>query len=1059
MRRRSIQSENISTKTNRILNGILVVLILFVIRIWHLGVVQHEEKVEASRKPQKRTIVEKADRAAITDRFGIPLAQNKIQYNIAVSYGGIREVPRNIWEVNEKGKKVKIPKRNIYISELSCLLANELEMNAGRIEDLIHSRAALFGNVPFTIKENISEEKYYKLKMLEKDWPGLVAEKGSRRFYPQGNVGGEAIGYLGAISKAEYEKITSEMQQLRIALTAMEEGDETQLKLRYATLDDVTNRLNVLEGKAYTINDLVGKVGVEKSYDEKLRGFSGVKAYLADPKGNFLQELGTSKPSTEGAHLVLNISAELQEYAEQLLTEYEQAPTPNAPAFLELWSHFPEKHPWIKGGAIVAMDPKTGEVLALASYPRFNPNDFIRGGTPDECAKKSVAVQKWLENEEYIAAIWNQKEQLTRERLDTAKGEFFEEGLYLTWRNYLRMILPSNSPVFSVIEKRDLLEDSAFVQIRVEKLLACFPKLEASKIFDYLYPSKKNVSTLTLIEKDLLENACQTHQEQITSLLEDLSPYFATLSHNADKLLLVDLYRLACDHSRFGPELFSIFEKQTIGEYHACGSALYLVQDALKASLKEAFRENHFRKWRETEFKGYLSCKRKEEEEKKKWARPYIEYLDEAERAQFALFWEKMQWHFLLYLVTGKHFPKEEEFLSYKPLLDSIDPSALRKCIADVSSRVLIAYLKTHRCYEELKRELYGSYRGMRMEQGKFLEKHLAAAFYPKGGFAYSRSHAFRQSATIGSVFKLVPAYVALKQRYLTLEENGQSTQDLNPLTIIDDKRQHGKDWDVGFTLDKKPIPRFYRGGLLPRSDHFGVGQVDVVRALAVSSNPYFALLAGDVLNDPEDLCEAARLFSFGEKTGIDLPGEIKGNIPGDVTYNRTGLYSLSIGQHSLVGTPLQTAVMLSAIANGGKVLKPKVVAIERGERKKTEVKRQIFLPKPVRSTLLKGMQQVVMGDKGTARMVQKQFPASLVERVCGKTSTAEVMEKMSLDAASGRVKVTHVAFSAICFEDTKFENPELVVVVYLRFGEWGRLAAPYALKMIEKWEKMRDEG
>ena len=148
----------------------------------------------------------------------------------------------------------------------------------------------------------------------------------------------------------------------------------------------------------------------------------------------------------------------------------------------------------------------------------------------------------------------------------------------------------------------------------------------------------------------------------------------------------------------------------------------------------------------------------------------------------------------------------------------------------------------------------------------------------------------------------------------------------LNPLSIDDRITRQGKDLCVGFHADGSPITRYYKGGRMPRSLSSKIGNVDVLKALERSSNPYFALLAGDVLNSPNDLARAASLFSFGSKTGIDLPGEISGNIPNDLETNRTGIHSFSIGQHTLVVTPLQTSVMLSSLVNGGKVFKPKIV-------------------------------------------------------------------------------------------------------------------------------------
>ena len=85
-------SLDIPEKANRVLNIILIALLLIVFRIWHLSVIQYEVRLEEFRKPQVRTILEPAKRATIRDRFNIPLALNKIQYNAAIVYGPLRQI-------------------------------------------------------------------------------------------------------------------------------------------------------------------------------------------------------------------------------------------------------------------------------------------------------------------------------------------------------------------------------------------------------------------------------------------------------------------------------------------------------------------------------------------------------------------------------------------------------------------------------------------------------------------------------------------------------------------------------------------------------------------------------------------------------------------------------------------------------------------------------------------------------------------------------------------------------------------------------------------------------
>lgn len=1085
---------SLPTKANKILNGILVVLVLVVFRIWHVGVIQHEEKVEASKKPQRRMVIQRAERATIQDRFGVMLAKNKVQYNAAVSYSDIREVPRVVWKADEKGKKIKCLKRKQYITELAQMLAKELDLDGERLEDMIHSKASVFGNVPFVIKENISEKDYFRLKMLEKDWPGVRSELVAKRTYPLGAIGGEVVGYLGAISGNEYEAITREMRSLREIVNQWEEGELAGLPEGYVSFEEVENRLNELEGKAYTINDYVGKSGVEGTFDEELRGRRGKRVYLSDIRGNFLRELPGSEEPQGGNQLHVSISSELQEYAERLLTENEHASANLRIQSLRKQSAVPPLQPWIKGGAIIAMDPNTGEILALASYPRFDPNDFIHSGDAVDNKQKKYKVNRWLENEHYLANLWDLKQSFARERFEFSKGNFYEEAFELSWSQYLNLILPEKSPVRLVLEKRGKVEDALFVQTKIGELSAFFRvnsgAISLSAIIDTIYQEDGDIATgatITLQEKDFLAERYQLAREKIEKIKEELNPFFHSFSHNEDKLLLTDLYRLVIDPARVSPLLKDLLKNETIGNFREASARFVSVKEGIKSIVKDIHHRTDFKNWREASFKQYLAEKRKQEiKEKRKFGRPYIEYLDEVEQALFNRFWENHQWTLLsIFLSPSMNIVIPTHELT--PYLESLEkikreliedrsnccevtwsPHYLRlfKMLNGLKGQELMGYLFSLRSFEDLQRPLLGRYPGLRSLAGKQLEKHLAMAFYPIYGYGFSKSHAYRQAATIGSIFKLVPAYESLRQRYLKLKEKGESLRDLNPLVIIDDKHlSKGKSsgWNVGFTMDGRPIPRYYHGGLLPRSEHASIGRVDLVKALEVSSNPYFALLAGDILNDPEDLCQAAYLLGYGNKTGIDLPGEFGGRIPIDVAYNRTGLYAMAIGQHSLVGTPLQIAVMLSALANGGKILKPQIICRQKIEDKMVEVpkeiRREIFMPSSVRHVLLTGLKQAVMGERGTARSIRSHLPADMLQNLVGKTSTAEIIERLSLGGSGGSVKCKLAWFGTISFNSYplyQFAHPDLVIVVYLRFGDFGNEAAPLAAKMVKKWKEIQ---
>jgi cell division protein FtsI/penicillin-binding protein 2 len=359
------------------------------------------------------------------------------------------------------------------------------------------------------------------------------------------------------------------------------------------------------------------------------------------------------------------------------------------------------------------------------------------------------------------------------------------------------------------------------------------------------------------------------------------------------------------------------------------------------------------------------------------------------------------------------------------------------------------------------------------------------------------RPYGFRQSTIQGSIFKLVTAYAGLKQRYEELKADDTcSVSDLHLFDITDHIYKANNRLFLGTFADGKPIPQMYKGGRIPKSLHHNLGKMDLIRAIETSSNPYFSILAGDYLKNPDALREAAVDFGYGEKTGISLPGEIAGNVPNDLLTNRTGLYATAIGQHTLITTPLQTAVMLSAIANGGKIIQPKIVRLAAGKTMlplapiefqkmphehnevvdvPVAVKRTLFFPQPIRSTILAGMkrsaQRALDDGAGLSRLfarhpsMHKDF-VGLRGQFVGKTSTAEVIERVGLDVVNPSAMYRHIWFGGISFTKNPqkehsfvfsdaFGQPELVVIVYLRFGGYGKEAAPIAAQVVQKWREI----
>ncbi|MDB6080944.1 MAG: pbp2, partial [Chlamydiia bacterium] len=926
------------------------------------------------------------------------------------------------------------------------------------------------------LKNGLTEEEYFRLRVLEKDFPGIELQRIPKRHYPQGKVGSHLIGYLGAMQKERYDKIINDIRELSEYIRQIELGLDVEPPLGIESLPDAKRKLFKFQERAYTLNDALGVTGVEASFEDQLRGYAGKRIYFSDAKGNFVREMPGSHPPLSGKRLLLSISIELQEFAEKLIAQSE-----NDRELGHLRDKNHQKEPWMRGGAIVALDPNSGDIVAMASYPRFDPNDFVER---DNDAK----VQRSMENEAFLAKVWNQSLPLAREYIeDATKTVWKTEEMQLTWKKYLQLLLPVGSPILQHLSPETPIQDLIVLQRAFDEVLKRAPTLSP-------------LEAIKLLSEESQEPDRRLFQEDIAPYQAILNRWFSTLTTPLEKLLLLDLSRLVLCHEDFpsSSELIHAVGALTIDEFRTLSCEYVQVLDRERKKVRTVFHNEFFAAWRKTHEKEFLQAKRIEERQKKRQARPYLDYLDKWEKVHFDEFWKKERCEYVVKALSSKE-------------------SLLQKEVLSLDETLRVPFLRALKGFYDLEYPLYIKYRGLSGGQAK----DLAAVFVKTASASPLRSYAFRQSTIQGSIFKLVTAYAGLKQKYLDLE--GQCTaNDLKLFEIHDHTFKSNGKLCVGNFPDGRPIPQLYKGGRIPKSLHHDLGNLDITRAIETSSNPYFSLLAGDFLRDPEELAKVAREFGYGEKTGAKIPGEIAGNIPNDLATNRTGLYATAIGQHTLITTPLQTAVMLSAIANGGKIVEPKIATLIAGhevcfEKKendptkeflfkkslaavgvdfplfsaksssesKTEVsyfpakvKREIFLPDQVRSMILEGMRRSVqraLDDQGALPRLYAVHPAmhkaftGLKGQFVGKTSTAEVIERVGFDVTNPLKMYRHIWFGGISFSkgnsgkaphhsflfSDPFGTPELVVVVYLRYGGYGKEAAPIAAQVVQKWREI----
>ena len=285
-----------------------------------------------------------------------------------------------------------------------------------------------------------------------------------------------------------------------------------------------------------------------------------------------------------------------------------------------------------------------------------------------------------------------------------------------------------------------------------------------------------------------------------------------------------------------------------------------------------------------------------------------------------------------------------------------------------------------------------------------------------------------------GSIFKTLIAYAALEEGIATPDTKITST---GSLTIRD---QYNPEVEYVFR------------------DWAAHGTTDLYWGLARSSDVYFYYLSGGYRSNgtvefeglgSEKIAEYSRYAGFGKSTGIDLPGETSGLVP-DPTWKQQlygepwylgDTYTFGIGQGYLTVTPLQMAVWTAAIANDGKIIKPRLVkqTISEGVSKDIPIIIEDSLANKKNSlSIVREAMRVAAGPGGTAR---RAAPKGI--EIGGKTGTAEF--GTAFDDNKYDSHAWYIGFAP-------FDNPEIAVAIYVKYGNGSQQGAYVAHEMLHHY-------
>ena len=272
-----------------IISALLIAVLIG--RLVQLQILAHEHYITLSDDNRIKILPQPPNRGLIFDRNGVILADNLPSYRLEIT-------PEQVHEDMDS------------VVDRLATLVNIRDIDRRRF-DRLRKRTPVFKPVP--LRFHLSDEEVARFAIDRHRFPGVEIVAGLSRHYPHGPLASHALGYVGRIDERDLLRIN---------------------------------------GSDYSGTTHIGKVGIERTYEDQLHGTVGFRQVETNAEGRVLRTL-IRTPPIPGDNLYLTLDLELQNVAEQALGE--------------------------SAGAVVAINPDTGEVLALVSKPTYDPNLFVNG--------------------------------------------------------------------------------------------------------------------------------------------------------------------------------------------------------------------------------------------------------------------------------------------------------------------------------------------------------------------------------------------------------------------------------------------------------------------------------------------------------------------------------------------------------------------------------------------------------------------------------------------------------------------------------------------------------
>lgn len=310
--------DDVQRRTRLFFAAVVLIFLVLAGRLGFLQLARGRHYEALARGNRIRLVYLTAPRGAMLDRNGEIVATTRPSFAASLVYMG-----------------------EPYTDEMLAKLESILSLPPGRIRELLRrERGRLY--LPVRLKNDISPEEHTRLEEHRHELPGVVVEVVPIREYPHGTMSAHALGYVGLLGA----------EDVRLQAQA-----DAQAAVRAAA---------GMPGVRYELNNIIGMSGLERQYDAILRGTDGIREVEVDSRGNPSRVEREVAPQP-GLTLRLTLDIKLQLALDRaLLANIERVKKLRTPAHAT-------------AAAAVVMDVRTGGVLAMTSWPAFDPNWFASG--------------------------------------------------------------------------------------------------------------------------------------------------------------------------------------------------------------------------------------------------------------------------------------------------------------------------------------------------------------------------------------------------------------------------------------------------------------------------------------------------------------------------------------------------------------------------------------------------------------------------------------------------------------------------------------------------------